>query len=495
MSEVSVLPVMLIVFPILMAIMPIILGLRFDRTGWPIAVGTSLVLVVVTGAMAAVVYGRGEPIVHALGGFNGPVGIELVADELSTLVALLISLVVLGVLLYTRTAGPRGNTIYSMYLLLTGGLLGVAVTGDAFNLFVFLEITGIATYALIASGGKAESAYASLKYLILGTVGASLYLLGVGFLFMATGTLNMADLGSAISTLGSQEPLLRIGFVFILVGLSLKVAQWPLHTWQPDAYQHAPDGFTPLIAALVSTVSAYAMARVFFEIFGVGFIESTPYLTELIVAIGSVSVVVGSGLAVIQQDVKRMLAYSSVAQFGLIVAAYGLLTEVALLGAIVHLVGHGLMKGGLFLAVAMVALSTGARTVDEYAGLARRRPLLSAMIAVLLVAMVGLPPTIGFVGKWYIALGAIQAEVWSVAAVVLLSTLFTLAYSARLLEKMYVTPAATSAIADGGETDPNRLTGGMYAVLVLCVVLVVALGFAGGTLFELLEPFLSGVSP
>ncbi|MCU4924866.1 proton-conducting transporter membrane subunit [Halobacteria archaeon AArc-dxtr1] len=504
---------LLIAVPILMAAVPIALGLWFDRTGWSVTAATTAALVAASAYLANAVYAQ-ERVVHVLGGWEEPqgIGIELVADPFSTLIICLVTVTSASLLAYTRVGGPRGNTFYAGYLLLVGGLLGLSLTGDVFNMFVFLEIVGLGTYAMIASGDGPESAVAALKYLILGTVGASLYLIGVGFLFMATGALNIQVLGEAVPQIaaegGSDLTLLRAGFAFIFVGFAIKVAQWPLHTWQPDAYQHAPDGVTPLIAALVSTVSAYALGRVLYSAFGAEFLTATPYAQEVILAVGAVSVIAGSTLAVIQRDVKRMFAYSSVAQFGLIVAAYGLVTQIAFAGAVIHLVGHGLLKAGLFAAAGVVALSYGARTVNEYAGLAHHRPVPAASMAVLLIALIGIPPSVGFIGKWYIAVGAVEAQVWSVAAVVFLSTMLTLAYSARLLEKMYFTPRVESphresipAVATDGGTGTSSagasvrgpVSVGMLVLIVGAALLAVALGFAGDAFFEWLEPFLAEV--
>ncbi len=512
MSNIDLLPALLVVVPILMATVPILLGLKFDRTGWSVTLLTMAGVFVGSVYLAMEVYGgsgdnRELAVIHELGGFSQPMGIELVADTLSTMIILLVAGTALGLLAYTRVGGPRGNTFYSGYLLLVGGLLGLSMTGDIFNMFVFLEIVGLGTYALIASGDGPEAAHAALKYLIIGTVGASIYLIGVGFLFMATGHLNMHALAGEVSTLeGANLQLARAAFAFIFIGFAIKVAQWPLHSWQPDAYQHAPDGVTPLIAALVSTVSAYALARLLFTVFGGDFIAQTPYASEVIVTVGAVSVVAGSTLAVIQTDVKRMLAYSSVSQFGLIVAAYGLLTETALVGALIHLIGHGLMKAGLFLAVGVIAIGYGARTVNEYAGLAQQRPYVAGSMAVLLIALVGIPPSIGFIGKWYIAVGAIEAQSWLVAGVIFLSTMLTLAYVARLLEKMYFTPGSTLesphspgvAATDGGEpviTRPgNRVTIGMLGIVAFIAVFAVALGFTGEVFFDLFQPFVESAA-
>jgi multicomponent Na+:H+ antiporter subunit D len=506
-SLLELLPALVVIVPILGATLPLVLGLKYENVGWAAATVVCGLVFALTLPLVSAVYGVGErvQVIHNLGGFDQPVGIALVADELSTIVVFLVAGVSLATLAYTRVGGPRGNTFYSGYLLLVGGLMGISLTGDVFNLFVFLEITGIATYGLIAKSDGAEAAVAALKYLIIGTVGASLYLVGVGFVFLATGTLNMMDLATAIPEAGYDDPLVRMAFAFMFVGFAIKVAQWPLHTWQPDAYQHAPDGVTPMIAALVSTVSAYALARVIFGVYTVEFVAATPYLQEVIVTVGSVSVVAGSLLAVIQVDVKRMLAFSSVSQFGLIVAAYGLLTETALVGALVHLVGHGIMKAGLFVCAGIVAVGYGARKVDEYAGLFARRPAVASATAVLGIALIGIPPSVGFIGKWYIAVGSVEAELWPVAAVIFLSTMLTLGYVARLLEKMFFTPAtgapATHGVAtDGGEgvlvgtldeADPVSL--GMVGLAVFAAVLAVALGFAGGTFNELFDPFVSEV--
>ncbi|WP_226007248.1 proton-conducting transporter membrane subunit [Natrinema salinisoli] len=525
MSNVDLILPLLIVAPILAATLPIALGLRFDRTGWPVAGLTTLGLFGAAGYLATVVYTGGKE-THKLGGYSPEFGIQLVADEFSMLIVLLITAVATGVLAYTRRGGPRGNTFYTAYLLLVGGLLGISLTGDVFNLFVFLEITSIATYALVASGDGPEAAVASLKYLILGTVAASMYLIGVAFVFMATGTLNMVELATAIPD--ANTTLVRTGFGFIVVGFAVKVAQWPLHTWQPSAYQQAPDGVTPLIAALVSTASAYAFGRLIVTVFEVDYLAAMPNAAAIVLTVGCVSVLAGTALAVIQTEVKRMLAYSSVSQFGLVIAAYGVViagsSETAFIGAAIHLVGHGLLKAGLFLGVALVAASYGARTVDEYAGLAKERPFVAGSMAVLLFSLVGVPPGVGFVGKWYIALGAVESQLWPVAAVIFLSTMLTLAYAARLLEKMYFTPPAVvdsphapgSVATDGGDTDDDEsgertvddteaaaairganthdaVSVGMVAIVVVAALGSIALGFAGGTFADLLDPFLTEV--
>jgi multicomponent Na+:H+ antiporter subunit D len=508
---------LLIAVPILAAVGPLVLSFWTTETGWYVAALACAIEAGLAAVVVGSVFADGR-LVHAVGGYPAPHGIELVGDGLSVPVVALIATVSLGVVAYARTAGPRRNSFYSAYLLLVGGLMGVTVTGDLFNMFVFLEITGLATYALVAADRSGRSAVAALKYLVLGTTGASLFLIGVGYAFIATGTLNMADLSGELAGMYGSR-VVAASFGFIVVGLGLKAAVFPLHTWQPDAYSYAPDTVTTFVSALASTVAAYAIGRVVLTVFTVSFFEAVPLAQDALLAFGCVSVLAGSALAVVQRNIKRMFAYSSVSQFGLVVTAFALATPDAVLGGVIHLVGHGLMKGSLFAAAGILAATYGARTVDDYARLGYRSPVPAAVVGVLGVALVGVPPSIGFLGKWYIAVGAVRAEAWIVAGVVFLSTMLTLAYVARLLERLYFAgPQASAppqaAAADGGtastgaetaeaetaeaetaEADsraPDDVSTGMVALVVVAAVVVVALGFSTAGFETLLDPFLGG---
>ena len=467
-------PALLVVVPIVGGAVPLVASLVSDRAGWPVAAVTLAVHTALAAWLAVTVVTEGT-VSYVVGGFVAPYGIELVVDGLSAAVVFLVSLVAFGLLAYARRAGPHANTFYSQYLLLVTGLSGMTVTGDAFNLYVFLEITGLAAYGLVASGREANAAVAALKYLIIGTVGASLYLLGVGYALAATGTLNMADLADKLAAVGYDSTLVVTAFGLMIGGLIVKVALFPLHTWQPDAYANAPDTVSALISALVSTVSAYALARVMFSVFTVEFLTAVPAARWALIGLASVSIVAGSALAVSQDSVQRMLAYSSVSQFGLVIAGFAIATPTAVVGATVHLLGHAVMKGGLFAATGVIERDTGASAVNGYAGMAERSPIGAGGFAVLALAMVGVPPAIGFVGKWYIVVGAVEAGIWPVVVVLLASTLLTLAYFARLVERLYFAePTITEeepAVADGG----SAVSLGMLAVVVVAAVLAVAL--------------------
>ncbi|TKX78444.1 monovalent cation/H+ antiporter subunit D family protein, partial [Halorubrum sp. SD626R] len=316
----------------------------------------------------------------------------------------------------------------------------------------------------------------------------------------------------------------------------LKIAVFPIHAWQPDAYQRAPDAVTTIVAALVSTASAYALLRVSYTVFTVEFLAASDAITTTMLVVSGASILAGSVLAAMQSDLKRMFAYSSVAQFGMIVAAIALANETALLGAAVHLVGHGLIKFGLFLGVGLLAYGYGARRLEDLASVAREAPFTAGSIAVLALALVGIPPSVGFLGKWYIGVGAVETSLADggaagigIAAVIFVSTLFTLSYVARLLERFYFAGVGLPgdhgepAVADGGTSGddtaardetherssprrvspvedaptvpgvPDRVPPASLAALVAAALVAIALGFAGFGLAEWFDPFLTEV--
>jgi multicomponent Na+:H+ antiporter subunit D len=512
------LPALLVAVPIVAAVLPPLLRTRARRVGWPVAVLALLVQTALAGTLAWTVT-TGGTVSYVVGDLPAAIGVELVVDRLAVPFVLLVPVATLGGLAYGRRGGPRSATVHSLLLLLVAGLTGVCVTADAFNLYVFLEISGLAAYGLVASGTGGRAALSALRYLLVGTVGASLYLLGVAYAYVATGTLNLADMATQVAAVGHDATLVVASFALVAVGLGVKVALYPLHTWKPGAYADAPPAVAAVLSALVSTVAAYALARLLLFLYTVDLLAAVPAARTLLSAAAVLSVLAGSVLAFRQSDVRRLLAYSGVAQFGVAVAGLAVATGPAVAGAVVHLLGHALAKGGAFLAAGVLASGYGARTVEEYAGLARRAPVTAAGFAVLAVSLVGIPPAVGFFGKYYVALGAVEAGAWPVAAAVLLSTLLSLAYFARLLERLYVRsppdPAAAgpsasgaagrdgSPAADGGAPAasqtraggelPTAVTPGMVAPVAAAAVAVLALGLLAAGLVAYLTPVLSGV--
>ncbi|QSG03099.1 monovalent cation/H+ antiporter subunit D family protein [Natranaeroarchaeum sulfidigenes] len=466
----------IVLVPLLTATLPVAASLRWDNVGWGIA-ATILSLTFVTAVMTTVSIYREGPIRYMLGGIEWPYGIELFADEFSMLVVLLVLSICLGVLVYTRIAGPRGNYFYAAFMLLTGGMLGVVLTGDVFNLYVFLEIMAIASYALVSASKYRWSTYAAFKYLLVGTVGASFYLLGVALILAATGTLNMHDLSIRLAEAGYTEPVVIAAFVLMGIGLAIKIALFPLHTWLADAHASAPDGISAVISALMPAVAVYAFARILFTVYTPAFLEANPIIGQLVLVGALFSLFAGSLFALLQDHIKLVLAYSTVSQFGLILIGIAVANDTALFGAMLQIFGHGIVKASLFLLAGMFALRFGGiRTVEEYSGLAKRAPVMAGAFALLGIAMIGLPPTVGFVGKWYIAVGAFEEGLWIVSALVLGSTLLSAGYILPFLNRIYFYPF------DGEDDGSDSITAGMLAIIVVGATIGLLLGFAAADL-------------
>ncbi|MCD9623057.1 proton-conducting transporter membrane subunit [Rhabdothermincola salaria] len=428
---------------------------------------------------------QSEALVHAVGGWAAPLGIEYILDGLSAFVALLVGTIGLLVLLYPTklafgtSAEPR-FPIHGLVLLLVGGLLGVTLAGDLFNLFVALEIYSLASYALVALGGPA-AAVASFRYLLVGTVGSSFYLLGVGFLYFRTGTLSMAGVGDELDRIGAT-PSVAVGIAMIVIGLGIKMAVFPLHVWLPDAHSHAPPGVAALLAAVQVKVAAYALFRILFLVVPLGVIEDTSLLTVLTWA-SAAGVLVGSWMAVRQEGIKRMLAHSTVAQIGYIGLGIGLGSPLALVGALLHMVNHAAMKACMFFVAGSVQQQAGAKKVGDLAGLGPRMPWTAAGFTIAALSMVGLPPTAGFFSKWYLVAGAAETGAWLVAVVIVASSVITLIYMLRVIETIWFRPAPERDV-DVHEARPSVV----FPIAVLAVGTIV-LGLVNLVIVEnVLEP-------
>ena len=319
------------------------------------------------------------------------------------------------------------------------GLLGVTITGDAFNVFVFLEISSISTYTIIAMGaGKDRRALtASYNYLILGTIGATFFVIGVGFLYMATGSLNMADIGQILQEQGHNR-VTQAAFAFIVVGLGLKAAMFPLHVWLPNAYAFAPNFVTAFLASTATKVAFYALIRFLFSVFhpDVAFVELS--FTWVFAAVGVIAMMLASSQAIFQTDARRLLAYSSVAQVGYMMLGLGMGTAAGLSAGILHLINHAIMKGALFMALGAFALHFGVRQIRDLNGLGRTMPASAGAFTIAGLSLVGVPLTIGFTSKWYLITAALERGWWWAVAALIISSLMALAYVARMLSAIWM---------------------------------------------------------
>jgi multicomponent Na+:H+ antiporter subunit D len=420
---------------------------------------------------------REGPIHHEVGGWAPPVGIEYVLDPLSGFVAAVIAFIGLMVAIYPVRAGfdtgpRRGSPLYGLVLLLLTGLSGVILSGDLFHLFVFLEIYAIATYALVAMGGD-RGLFASFRYLLIGTAGSGLYLLGVGFIYFSTGSLNMADVAGLLPAL-ADSPTIAGALALIVTGLAVKMALFPFHVWLPDAHSFAPPGVAALLAAVQVKAAAYALIRILFDVFGPAYVADL-HVTTLLAYFGAGGVVVGSVMAVRVKDIKRLLAYSTVAQLGFIGMGIGMATPLALVGALFHVLNHAIMKSALFLVAGGVLAQTGIKEIARYAGMWRRMPWTMAGFGVAALAMIGIPPTAGFFSKWYLFRGSLETGQWVLTLVIITSTLLTLAYFLRLFEQIFTQEPAEEAVEQARE--PEARVVGPVAVLA-GALLVFGLGNA-----------------
>lgn len=349
------------------------------------------------------------------------------------------------VLLYARRSvateidAQKHHLFYAAYLLCLIGLLGIAITGDAFNLFVFLEISSLATYALVSMGKDRRALTAAYQYLIMGTLGATFYLIGIGLLYMVTGTLNMADLAERLPPLFDSRTV-RAALAFLTVGISLKLALFPLHLWLPNAYTYAPSVVTAFLAGTATKVAVYALIRVIFTIFGVEFALVAMPLDKILLPLSMIAILSASMVAIFQDDAKRLLAYSSVAQIGYIIAGISLASVTGLTSALVHLFNHALMKGGLFLALGCVVYRLGSAQIKDLAGLGRCMPWTMAAFVGGGLSLIGVPLTAGFISKWYLVVGALEKGLWPVAAIVLIGSLLAVIYVWRVIETAYFKP-------------------------------------------------------
>ncbi|MFH0877668.1 MAG: proton-conducting transporter membrane subunit [Candidatus Omnitrophota bacterium] len=367
-------------------------------------------------------------LVTSVGGWKPPFGIVLVLDGLTSFMLVTVNLVAFAISIYSINYMERFTSkwkFYTLFLLMLAGMNGVLVTGDLFNLFVFLEIASVASYALVAFGTERQELEAAFKYAIMGSVGSLFILLGIVFLYGFTSTLNMADMAMFLANKGSSQIILLVSVLFIM-GFGLKAALVPFHAWLPDAHPSAPAPISAMLSGvLIKSLGVYALCRVFFNIFGI-----TAQVSSVLMFLGALSMVIGVFLAIGQWDLKRLLAYHSISQIGYVVLGIGLGTPLGLLGGLFHLFNHSIFKSLLFLNSGAVEYATGTRDLQKMGGLMTRMPVTGATTLTASMAIAGIPPFNGFWSKLIIIIAAVQAgrlgyAFWAVVASFLTLASFT----------------------------------------------------------------------
>ena len=436
---ISNLPALQVVIPLVSA--PVCLLLRNPRHAWVCALTVSWLVLAVAVMLAQHVYTQGT-ISYALGAWAMPWGIEYRVDMAGVLMILIIAAVGAIVMPYAwrsiqhEMLRKHASLFYTCYLLCLTGLLGIVVTGDVFNLFVFLEISSLSSYVLISLGSTRRALTAAYQYLVMGTIGATFILIGIGFLYMMTGTLNMMDLSQRLPDVADTRTI-RVAFAFVTVGVSIKLALFPLHLWLPNAYTFAPSVVSAFIAATATKVGVYILLRFFFTIFGIRFSFHAMHVGEILMLLAVAAILVASLVAIFQDNVKRMLAYSSVAQIGYIILGISLATVDGVSAGMLHLFNHALIKGALFLAMGCIFLRLGSVELRDMHGLARQMPWTMAAFVVGGLSLIGIPLTAGFISKWYLVSAVLAEGYWPLAVLILVSSLLALIYIWRVVEAAY----------------------------------------------------------
>lgn len=465
------LPILLVAIPLIAAPLCVLIH---NRT---LVYALTLVVCWITFAISVALLLKvetGGVIRYNLGGWEPPYGIEYVVDHLSAFVMTFVSF--FGAIVASFAPAslakevPRSKhyLFHAAYMLCMTGLLGICITGDLFNVFVFLEISSLSSYALISLGKTRRAPLAAFQYLIMGTIGATFILIGIGLLYQMTGTLNMADIAGKLDR--SQGPrTLQVAFAFMTIGLCIKMAVFPLHTWLPNAYTYAPSVVTAFIAATATKVSVYAFIRLVMVIFTADYaFESVP-MGKAIVGLSLVGIFVASAAAIYQDNIKRLLAFSSIAQIGYMLLGIGMATEAGLAAGIVHMFNHALIKGGLFMVMGCFMLRLGSVQIKDMRGAGRTMPWTSFGWVLGGLGLIGVPMTCGFVSKWMLLTAVLETDSWPVAVLMLLSSLLALVYVWRVVEVLYFSEEVSDKAKNAKEAPLSMLIP-MYVVIAATIV-------------------------
>ena len=433
-------------YPILQVIIPLIAAAACSliprgRLSWLFTTIICGITFLVSIALIIQTYKVGV-ISYELGSWAPPWGIQYRIDVLSAFVSIIVSSVAFLTLLGSRTLveneipADKHSLFYSAILLCLAGLLGIVSTGDAFNVFVFLEISSLSSYALIAMGSNRKALTASYEYLIMGTIGATFILIGIGLLYMQTGTLNMMDLHHRLHQVDGFRSI-HAAFAFFTVGICLKLALFPLHYWLPNAYAYAPSLVSTFLAATATKVALYLLYRIFYTVFGFEFSFNVLHLGIILLPLSIIAMAGASFTAIFQPGVKRLLAYSSLAQIGYMTLGISLETKTGLIASIIHLFNHAYIKGALFMCMACFLSNIKSTQLENLAGAGRTMPWTSAAFVVGGLSLIGVPLTSGFISKWYLVLAALEKDWWWLVVVILFTSLLAIIYIWRVIEQLY----------------------------------------------------------
>ena len=478
------LPVFVVIMPLFVAFVLPTLARRI-RLVEGVVTSTTVLWFLGAGYLASLVLIRnGNPIGYSLGGWPAPWGIELSVGSLSCLFLLMVAGVSLPVALFAagnmahEVGGPKRITrFYVLCLLLGGALAGMAVTSDLFNVFVLVEVATLSCCGLVSSRNHPLAAEAAFNYLILATLGSALILGGIGFLYIITGHLNMGFASQELNRIWQEYPhVVWMAVSFLLVGFGVKSALFPLHVWLPDAHSAAPSPASAILSGLAVKGYAICLIKVLYNVFGVALIQELG-MHRILTLLGMIAITAGSLFALTQDKLKRRLAFSTVSQVGYIFLGLGLANSMSLAGTLFHMASHAVIKSGLFLAAGAIIATTGNDRISEMAGVGRQMPITMAAFTVCSVSLVGIPLFSGFIGKWNLLLGSLEAGNRLAQAVIILGSVLCAAYLFPIIRVAYFEPAPAADWQDPGL--PQK------TALILLAAGVILLGVAPGPFLEL----------
>ncbi|HMB31210.1 MAG TPA: proton-conducting transporter membrane subunit [Desulfohalobiaceae bacterium] len=434
---------------------------------------------------------------HYHAGWTPPWGIEYRVDLLNSFVLVIIGSVALinlvaSYLNIEQEMSEKSGIFYPLYLLFVTGLSGVVITGDLFNLYVLLEVTSLSAYALIAMGSKDRAPLASLNYVFIGVIGASFFLLGTGYLYIMTGSLNMVNVGALLPELYSSQAIL-VGFVFCIIGVWIKMAFFPLHVWLPNAYTYAPIAASRVIAPLMTKAMVYVMIRLMLTVFRPEYIYAVLDLQNVIVWLSCLAIVAGAVMALAQKNVMKMLTYIIISEIGYMVGGAWLGNQAGMTGSVLHILNDALMTFCLFLAVGNIGVLGKGFRLDSLQGIFQKMPVTMACFVLGCLCIIGVPPTCGFFSKWYLLNGAIQAGHYAFLVALLLSSLVNVILFFRIFEIGFFEPMShghTYAHQSGGAIQEAPISMLVPLILVSFGLLVVGL-YSGLIVQQIIVPFLT----
>jgi len=474
-------PIMAVILPLFAAFLTTPVGILARRLGirrardW-FAVAAMVGTLALVASMAPAVWG-GEILVYKLGGWSPPWGINLAIDGLSIQMALMIAGLGTLVAIYSVKYMWRDTGLdqyYTLFLLAIAGMMGVVLTGDIFNFYVFLEIVSIASYALIAFRRDSNAIEASIKYLIIGSLGTSCILLSIALLYGTIGSLNIADLGQKLMIIkATAEPvpaILTVALALFVTGVMIKVAMVPFHVWLADAFTAAPTAISALLAGPAAVVGIYWIARIPYLPFGMP-------VGIILITLGLASMIVGILMALVQRDFKRMLAYHVISQKGYMVLGIGLGTALGVQGGLFHLLNNSIYKSMLFMCAGVVLYRVGIQKFDELGGLGKNMPITAMLFLIGSLAISGIPPLNGFVSKYAIYLAGVEVGQPIITAIAVLVSALTLASFLKAFSSVFL--GQRPERFRGVKEAPPLMLLPMAIMAVICIAIGIlpALGF------------------